>query len=386
MGKRLGSVDFFRGFCMFLMFLGHLSIWWMDPIAFRIQELTLWIPLEPFAKGGGFILISGTSLALSFSKQKIDYRDPNKTNIRIIRNTSYIRGFLLFLVALAMNFGLLFNNPDGKIYDWWILFTLSICLILSWPLMRLSLNLRIVLGISLLIFNYFFYQILITNLDIPLIPEILEFIYPSDARQNPILLFFPFFLFGTVLGTHLSEKGIGDNWSFDEFFKKIVLPFTIPSIMAILFGVLFEFPNFLITNSFSYIIYALGLNTMIITILLTLEKTKTFNFKSKYNPLFYFSFYSLTFYLMHYSFMIFGEIMFLDYFSFWIVFFIMLLLVTVFFKIMFRTIGLLFSLKYFLSITGEYLSLKIEESFYNRDINATESFIKKLKITISPKK
>jgi len=382
MSNRIGSVDFFRGFCMFLMLLGHLSVWLMSPAAFQIQEIFIWIPLEPIAKGTGFILISGTSIALSFSKRRVDLIDPYDEKTRIIRNGSYFRAFILFLIAFIMNIVLLSSSSNAKIYDWWILFTLSICLIFSWPLMKLSINQRILLGIILLIFNYFFHQILLYGNSSNLSSFLLDFFYPSDSRQNPIFLFFPFFLFGTVIGSLLVEKDFGKNEDLPGFFKRIFLPIALPSIFCILFGIFLDFPTFLITNSFSYIIYALGLNSLIITILLTFEKTTNFNFNSKYNPLFYFSYYSLTFYLLHYSGMLFGFLS-LNYWTFWLVFCRVLVILTVFLHIMYRLVAGLFSLKYFVSILGEYLSLKTEEILYKHEASALDNLMKKLKLNLS---
>ncbi|MBD3213341.1 MAG: hypothetical protein GF311_12095 [Candidatus Lokiarchaeota archaeon] len=385
MSKRLGSVDFFRGFCMFLMLLGHLSLWWMTPIDFRFQELTLWIPLEPIAKGTGFILISGTSIALSFSKKKTDYSDLYKEDFRILRNSSYIRAGLLFIVAFLMNFAMIFIYPNSKIFDWWILFTLSICLFFSWPLMKLSIKQRILIGLTLLVFNYFFYQLLLFYTPFSeFCASLMEFFFPSDTRQNPILSFFPFFLFGTVIGSYIKDVNVEKTENAKDFLKRITLPLALPSIVAIIFGVLFKFPTFLVSNSYSYIIYALGLNTLLITILLTIEKFKDFNWNSKYNPLFYLSFYSLTFYMLHYIFLLFAGIINLSYWVFWGVFWVIVVLFTIFFSLMYRLIAGLFSLKYLVSVAGEYLSLKIEEFFYNKKTNAYENLITKLKFNILP--
>jgi len=364
------------------MLLGHLSVWWMSPAAFQIQEITLWISLEPIAKGTGFILISGTSIALSFSKKRVNFMDEYDENTRILRNSSYFRAFILFLTAIIMNIALLSSSSNAKIYDWWILFTLSICLIFSWPLMKLSINQRILFGIVLVIFNYFFHQILLYGSVSNLSSFLLDFFYPTDSRQNPILQYFPFFLFGTVMGSFLVEKDFGKNEDFLGFLKKIFLPLALPSVFSILFGIFLNFPNFLTTNSFSYIIYALGLNSLIVSILLTLEKATNFNFNSKYNPLFYFSYYSLTFYLLHYSGMLFGFLS-LNYWTFWLVFCAVLVILTVFLHIMYRLVAGLFSLKYFVSILGEYLSLKTEEILYKHEASALNNLMKKLKLNLS---
>jgi hypothetical protein len=382
MTKRIGSVDFFRGFCMFLMFLGHLSGWLMSPQAFEIQYIVIWVPLEPIAKGTGFILVSGVSVALSFSKKTNLYSDLYEEKARILRNNSYIRALLLFVVALFINFIMMLMYPGSKILDWWVLLTLSLCLLLAWPLMKLSVKNRIIFGIGLLVFNYFFFQILLSyESSSNLCAFLRDFLYPIDTRQNPFLSFFPFFIFGTVIGTHLKNTDFSRNDNLEDFMRKFSIPLIISSTTTIIFGVVFKYPEFLVTNSFSYIIYALGLNSLILTLLITLDKFRDINFNSKYNPLFYFSYYSFTFYLLHYFFMLIG-IRALSYWVFWAVFIILFFAMTLLFYVMYKTIAGLFSLKYLISLSGEYLSLKIEEKYHNKKTMAFDNLVSKLKLNI----
>ncbi|TXT64577.1 MAG: putative Acyltransferase family protein [Promethearchaeota archaeon] len=381
MSKRIGSIDFFRGFCMFLMLIGHIALWLVVPADFRAQEF-IWIALEPIAKGTGFILISGTSIALSLSGKSGGFENADKETKRLMRNTAYLRALLLLCVALIFNVGLLFTNPEAKIYDWWILFTLSICLMFTWPLMKLTINSRLIIGVMLLVFDYFFFQYLNANLNnSPIYADLMEFFFPSDTRQNPILSFFPFYLFGTIIGSLLTEVNFYEG-STEDFVRKVTLPVGLPSVGFLIFGILFNFPGFLVTNSFSYIIYAIGLNSLLVTVLLTIDKITNFNFNSKYSPLFYYSFYSLTFYLLHYIIMFFPPNI-LNGITFWIVVVILNVVLMFIFNLIYRKIKGLFSLKYLVSAGGLYFAIKIEEKFYNITTYADISFIDRLKMNIS---
>jgi uncharacterized membrane protein len=382
MTKRIGSVDFFRGFCMFLMFLGHLSGWLMSPQAFEIQYIVIWVPLEPIAKGTGFILVSGVSVALSISKKTNLYDDLYEEKARIVRNNSYIRALLLFVIALFINVIMMFMYPGAKILDWWVLLTLSVCLLFAWPLMKLNVKNRIIFGIGLLVFNYIFFQILLYyEPSLNILAFLRDFLYSIDTRQNPFLSFFPFFIFGTVIGTYLKNIDFSRNDNMEDFIRKFSIPLVISSAISIIFGILFKYPAFLVTNSFSYIIYAIGLNSMILTLLITLDKFTNINFNSEYNPLFYFSYYSFTFYLLHYVFMLIA-IPALSYWVFWAVFIVLFFAMTFLFYVMYRAIAGLFSLKYLISLSGEYLTLKIEEKYHNKKTMAFDNLVGKLKLNI----
>lgn len=68
--------------------------------------------------------------------------------------------------------------------------------------------------------------------------------------------------------------------------------------LLIVIGILFKYPKFLLRESFSWVIYSLVINIVLISIILSVvfEIIKT---KKSYKLLFYFSYYSLTIFLAH---------------------------------------------------------------------------------------
>lgn len=85
--------------------------------------------------------------------------------------------------------------------------------------------------------------------------------------------------------------------------KSFVYNYLAPSItigtLLIIFGVLFKYPNFLFRESLSWVIYSLGINIVVISILLSIEAFEIIKTKKSYKLLFYFSYYSLTIFLAH---------------------------------------------------------------------------------------
>ena len=83
------------------------------------------------------------------------------------------------------------------------------------------------------------------------------------------------------------------------FKRKFLIPSIICGFIFIIFGIIFEFPQFPKRSSIAWIIYALGIELILISILLTFEEFKIVGPKKSYKFMFYYSYYSLTIYLAH---------------------------------------------------------------------------------------
>ena len=71
--------------------------------------------------------------------------------------------------------------------------------------------------------------------------------------------------------------------------------------ILIIFGVLFKFPEFLISRgSFSWAFYILGLDIILITFFISIEEFEVIKTKKSYKFLFYYSYYSLSIFVFHY--------------------------------------------------------------------------------------
>jgi len=384
MGNRIGSIDIFRGLCIFIMFLSHLGIWWLSAEGYTFLSNWIWLPIaRPIAKGSGFILVSGVSVALSYSKKIVDHRETYSKEAKTWRNNSFIRAIILFIIAILVNLLITSFDKTAKIFDWWILITLSICLFFTWPLMKLSLKSRIIFGISWLIFNFSLQQILMNYGHMLGMLEFLsDFFYPSDAGQNSIIPYFTFFIFGTVLGSLLANINFEKKANINDFLRTFTLPVILPAVGAIIFGLLFQFPNFQVANTTSFIIFALGLDTLILCVLITLEKNSNRDFNSKNNPLFYYSYYSLTLYALHYIFYPFGFLWSLDFMSFCVIFSIVLIPFTLFLVFMYKKVAGLFSIKYVVGVMSEFITVKIDEIKFKSEPKAFKNLISKLKINV----
>lgn len=366
MKKRIGCIDVFRGFCIFWMLIGHIFVWWTESSIANAFYAYI-VPIFDSLGAAGFIFISGLSLQFSYRKKLKKDIEVDKSEERIVRNSYFIRASFLLIIALIFNLGTIFQEPDKSyIFSWWILFTISVILLLYWPLLKLSWTMRAIIGLGILILDPILLNLLLAYSDIsPLIEILYNIFYTPDNRQNPLLTFFPFFIFGSVLGDQIKKIDFNGSKSNKDFLKRFSLPLCGISIGMILFGILFQFPLFLIRNSYTWVIYGIGLQILVFSILLTIEKLELINFNSKYNFLFYYSYYSFSIYLLNFVLMLL-PIRTLNLSNIWFALILVTVLFTLLAKVMYDKIKALFSLKYLISRTSEFFALKIEEKFYNQ--------------------
>jgi hypothetical protein len=123
----------------------------------------------------------------------------------------------------------------------------------------------------------------------------------SGFTQDPILIFFPFFLIGTVVGDIVYDTIYSNNMRkyIRNLRNKILVSALTIGIFLIIFGILFKFPQFWERKSFSWIFYSIGIDLFLFTIFLSFELFEIIKTKKSYKLLFYYSYYSLTIYLAH---------------------------------------------------------------------------------------
>ena len=294
--QRIKSLDTFRGFIIALMVWSHACEWWLNSSSQWFFQVAYVFIIRTF--GPGFLFISGISTALyvknKFSKLNLT-KDVNK---KVIRHEYFIRALILLAVALIYNsFVALLFNDFLNIWKWFVLLTLSISLILSWPILRKSKTLRIFIAITIWILNYYIFSFLSLYENQININGLIFYIFYNSTDLEPILASFGFFLIGTVMGDFLLEKKMIKkklSLNNNKFF-----PFLLSGLSLIAIGILFNYPFSFSITSFSWIVFTLGINFSTLSIFVFFEEFVKFQRKKNYWFLYYFSYYSLTIYLTH---------------------------------------------------------------------------------------
>ncbi|MFX1276067.1 MAG: heparan-alpha-glucosaminide N-acetyltransferase domain-containing protein [Promethearchaeota archaeon] len=361
---RIKSIDTFRGLSMLWMFVAHLLNWWLITEDAWLYDL-MWAICDVMG-AGAFLFISGVSTTIAYRNRQIKEVKSGMYNKRMTRNQFLFRGLFIFLVALLYNLPVaIYTQNPFNLWIWYILLTIGVSVLLSWPLLKINKFYRMFIAVSIIILNQILIGILIPyenkNNTLGILFHIL---YNGFPALDPIILFFPFFLIGTAIG-----DGIFDIYRHEqESYRKKALKnqYLFPSLIVgtffITFGILYQFPLFLSSRTFPWTWYSLGIQLIFLSVLISLEELKFKKVQKSYKFLFYFSYYSLTIFIAHnLLFFIFlkelsASIIF--FFIFGTITFVALLL-----RYVYKKLGRFVSLKVLISVISTELAKKIESLF-----------------------
>jgi hypothetical protein len=355
------------------MIFGHLAEWWMSLDSFYLlNELIIFLD----AMGGtGFIFISGISLTLSYRNKMKRIKEEEDFSYNKIRLNYLLRGVFLFIVGLIYNtIDAILSNDFSLIWNWFILMTLAVSILMAWPLLGRKKSVKIFAGIFFLILDFFLYNYLTPykfQMGHPF-SIIYYFLYNGD-QLTPILSHFPFFLAGSIVGDMIFTeyyKHQEAEPSSKKVFKDINLPLLISGAISI-FIAFFIIPFPVIVEDFlwhkrniAWVSYAIGLLIIVVPSLLYIETLDVIHINKRYRFYFYFSYYSFSIFLLHYSlYFLFTHM--LSLFVFIPTIIITILLIGLFLKLIYKVLGSKFSLKFQLArlangITEEIVKYKPE--------------------------
>jgi len=359
--QRFKSIDIFRGLCMSWMFLGHLIEWWIREEYLWLRTSTFYI-FDPIG-AAGFLFISGVSITLSYRNRLYRVEEIKDLSYSRVKMSYFLRAFFLLAIAMIYNTAIaLTKGWLSWIWTWFVLMTAAFSLFLMWPLFKISKITRILIGIIVWIISQYLYTLLFPYQNQLNIQGIFYHIFYNDYGQDPLLMFFSFFLFGTVVGDIMNDINNNSNPEArrKQLKKKIIVPISVISLGSISFGILFDFPSFLSRSSLSWLFYAIGIDLLVLMILLILEEYKIFSTQKSYRVFFYFSYYSFTVYLGH-NFLYFIFYKKLDLVTIWIAVILTFLVFSLFLRQIYKIWGWKASLKAVLGKISFKLAYKIEE-------------------------
>ena len=172
----------------------------------------------------------------------------------------------------------------------------------------------------------------------------------------------------TVIGDILFESLQSNNHSDKKKFlkKKLLFPSTILGSFLIIGGILIRFPEFLIRESFSWVIYSIGIILLIFSLLLLFEEFLFRNVKKSYQFLYYYSFYSLTIYLSH-NLLYFIFFRRLNAYNVWIFIFCTFILLGLLFRAIYKKWEGKASIKVLVARMSLSITMQIEQRINNKN-------------------
>ncbi len=285
---------------MFMMVWGHMLSWWMIS-----QDSWLTSSLHSIfgdIVGIGFLFISGLSAVIFFRSRlskavvSMDYSEDQ------VRNEYLFRALLILAIAIVYNSIISLGTLDLlNIWKWYIPFTISFSLLMSFPLLSTIKSYRIIIAMGFWLSHYFILALLLPYQGEPNTFGVLYHFLYNSIGLHPILLYFSFFLIGTVIGDIIFNIYLITDQEERRLALKneFLLPSFIIGPILIIIGVLSLFPSFLTHASFSSTVYSLGVILISTSILLIIEEFELINAERSYRFFFYFSYYSFSIYFAH---------------------------------------------------------------------------------------
>jgi len=359
--KRIQSIDMIRGFVIFIMVLGHLLDWWI--IVPDRWVVFIYFSFLATIAATGFLFISGFSAAIAYKSRIKKVETSTDINMTQARNIYIIRALLLLVIAFIYNTAIALALNDLRwIWAWNVLQTISISLLLAWPLLRTPKYLRICLGIGLLVVNDMLFPFLHSYINQQNIYGVLFHLLYHPEEAFRFMAYFAIFIIGTVVGDFFFNINIIKDQ--EERKKKIKRVFIrtilIVGIILFSFGIIYNFDDFILRPTLSSIFYSIGFVLILLAILLYLEEFEKIKPKKRYRFFFYFSFYSFTVYITH-DLLYFIFLEQLNALNIWLVIFMIFVSITLLLKVLHKKVGLKASLKAQLSSLSLIIAKKIEQ-------------------------
>jgi hypothetical protein len=359
--QRIKSLDSFRGFIMLVMVWVHLCDWW-------IREEDIWfsnaiLPILKLTFGPGFLLIAGISITLSYRKNLIKNTKMVDFNYNLLKKEYLFRATFILIVALGYNsvVALRFMNPLD-LWKWFILLTMSISLFLTWPLLKLPKQTRLVIAVIIWILNCFLFTYLLPFQGQANVFGIIYYVLYNSTDVIPFPHYFSFLLIGTILGEIIYDiYQIKDQKERKLLIqKKLILPFLILGFMLIILSVAFDPQLALERTSLIWIMFAMGINLLLLSTFIEFVDLKLLINKSRFKFLTYYSYYSLTLYLVHNLFYFFF-LHLLNVFQFWILAIITCFVFGFILQLIYNKYGPKFSIKVQLGRLSSGIAKKLEK-------------------------
>jgi hypothetical protein len=282
------------------MVLAHLIDWWLKTEYTWLHTITIMI-IDPIG-ASGVLFISGVSIAISHRSNLNRVKESEDYSYRMVRNSYLFRASFIFIIAIIYNIpvAIVLKDPS-MIWTWFVLLTVAVSIFLAWPLLKTHKLFRIFIAITILAIHFIIISWLLPFQGESNILGLLFHILYNIIFQDPILIFFPFFIIGTVIGDLIYEtiyKNKEDHQN-SSFKNRMLIPTIIIGFVLIITGIFINFPDFLYRERLSWVIYSIGIDLFFLSILLAIEKFSTFKTIRSFKLLFYYSYYSLTIYLTH---------------------------------------------------------------------------------------
>ena len=368
--KRYKSIDGMRGLFMIIMIGGHLFEWWLTNADYwlYVALASVCIPVG----ASGFLFVSGISTSLSFQKSLLRPEASDELFKHKMRNVYIFRALFLLVIAFVYNIAIaLALNDLTWIWAWFVLQTIGFSILMAWPFLKTSKILRIIIGIGALALHEILFALLFEFQGQANFYGIAYHILFHPIQLYPILPYFSVFIFGTVIGDIIFGINQIDN-EIDRksaFKRSFFYPVLILGSIIAIFGILYQFPSFLLWTPISARLFGIGVIFVMVSIFIGIEEFNVFKMKKNHRLFYFYSYYSFTIFLAH------NPLHFLftrqlTAVTIWFAVLPIVILMTILLKVLHDKLGPKASLKAIIGLISFKLATKIEVRKKKKILNA----------------
>jgi len=257
--KRIGSIDFVKGFAIVFIMLAHSAAVWLNGENYYLYGLLF--ALLDFLGPSLFVFLSSLSVVFSIRNKE------NKLPSKVIRMRIFSRGIIIILIATIYNVTALSIEAPSipfplNLWGWSILMFIGFSQIFSYYALRLTKLSRAILGVVIVLSSNFIRDLLfVPGIEAEnLVVIFVHFIVIGPIPMVPLLPGLAICFISTIFGEYLYEamnKGTHDAyvglyrifmiWSIILISIGIGLGFNLYTSSTILGGVS-EYPNIALLN------------------------------------------------------------------------------------------------------------------------------------------
>ncbi len=235
--KRIGSIDYVKGFAIVWIILAHVGLSWLDSDWIYVYGLVF--AFMDVLGPSLFVFLSALSVVFSYKKKK------GKMSEKAIRNGILTRGLVIIIIGVLFNPISLFtsgvNVPfPANLWGWNILMFIGFSQIFSYYAIKFNRITRAVIGILIIYFSPWIRELLYEFKEGNIVITILHFIITSPLPQVPILPYLAVCFMSTIFGEFLYDAMMKGT---KEAYYKLFRIFSIYGIVFVLLGIFIIVPR-----------------------------------------------------------------------------------------------------------------------------------------------
>lgn len=206
--KRVITIDFLRGISIFLMLMAHLETYWLEPESFWVIGIKFLI--AQIMGTSNFTFVAGIGFAFSFQN---NLKKSTSRNLTIKKSLSHT--IILIIISFIFNGLQILIGGLGLsgFWAWNILQCIAFCRLFGILIILVSKYFRFLIAIIWIFLTGFIISWMLPIYEIDSFARIVFLIFFKPLHGDGILIFFPFFIFGTLIGEFIQNITSKDNIS-----------------------------------------------------------------------------------------------------------------------------------------------------------------------------